>query len=243
MRTTYQPVSRIIVNNWLNIIQKLLPPRCLLCGAPGHDDMDLCQDCRQELPRNLACCYRCGEHFEIAISAPQLCGRCLKDLPSFDETFAPFLYQSEMRHLISRLKFGNDYKNARLLGTLLAKQVAEHSELPECLIPVPLHKQRYHERGFNQSIEIARQISVQLNIPMDLSSCIRSRDTGHQISLPAKQRRKNMRQAFKLVKPIHYKHIAIIDDVMTTGATVSALAKVIKQAGVSRVDVWVCARA
>lgn len=233
-----------MVNNWLNIIQKkLLPPRCVLCGRPGHDDLDLCAGCLADLPRNLSCCYRCGEHFETATGIPQLCGRCLKKPPSFDETYAPFLYQSQMRYLVGQLKFANDYKNARLLAALLAEHIADSAELPECLLPVPLHPKRYRERGFNQSIEIARHLSRQLHIPLDLQCCVRTRDTGHQTSLPAKQRRRNMRRAFSMAKPLPYRHLAIIDDVMTTGATASALAAALKLAGASRVDVWVCARA
>lgn len=233
-----------MVNNWLNIIQKkLLPPRCVLCASPGYADLDLCLGCLTDLPRNLSCCYRCGEHFETAIDVPQLCGRCLKKSPAFDETYAPFLYGSQMRYLIGQLKFANDYKNARLLAALLAEYIADNAELPDCLIPVSLHPKRYRERGFNQSIEIARHLSRQLRIPLDLTSCIRQRDTAHQTGLPAKQRRKNMRRAFELVKPVKYRHIAIIDDVMTTGATTSALASALKRAGVGRVDVWVCARA
>ncbi len=233
-----------MVNNWLNIIQKkLLPPRCVLCGDRGHADLDLCAACLADLPRNLSCCYCCGEHFEMTFAEPRLCGRCLKKPPSFDETYAPFLYQSQISYLIRQLKFANSYKNARLLGMLLATHISQTAQLPDCLLPVPLHPRRYRERGFNQSIEIARHLSRQLDIPLDLHSCIRSRDTGHQTSLPAKQRRKNMRRAFLLNKPIAAQHVAIIDDVMTTGATASALASVLKQGGVSRVDVWVCGRA
>jgi ComF family protein len=233
-----------MVNNWLNIIQKkLLPPRCVLCGSPGYGDLDLCLGCLTDLPRNLSCCYRCGEHFETAIDVPQLCGRCLKKSPAFDETYAPFLYQSQMRYLIGQLKFANDYKNARLMAALLAQHIADSAELPDCLLPVPLYPRRYRERGFNQSIEIARHLSRQLRIPLDLHSCVRLRDTGHQTGLPAKQRRKNMRLAFKVVKSLTFQHVAIIDDVMTTGATASALAAALKQAGAGKVDVWVCARA
>jgi len=179
----------------------------------------------------------------MAISALQLCGRCLKNPPSFDETYAPFLYDEAMRFLIARLKFNQHYKHARLLGTLLANYLAETAELAECIIPVPLHRKRYRERGFNQSIEIARHLSKQLSIPFDSNSCIRYKDTTHQTELPAKQRRKNIRNAFSVIKPIAYRHIAIVDDVMTTGATVEALAKTLKQHGAERVDVWVCARA
>lgn len=205
--------------------------------------MDLCQACFEDLTRNHSCCYRCGEHFETAIAAPQLCGRCLKKTPSFDETHAPFLYDDTMRFLITELKFNRRYKHARLLGNLLANHLAQTAELPECIIPIPLHRNRYYQRGFNQSIEIARHLSRQLAIPLDLTSCIRSKDTVHQTGQPAKQRRKNIRNAFTVIKPIKYQHVAIVDDVMTTGATVAALAQALKRHGVGRIDVWVCARA
>ncbi|WP_370526901.1 ComF family protein [Methylobacter sp. BlB1] len=148
-----------------------------------------------------------------------------------------------MRHLITSLKFHAHYKNARLLGQLLAEHIKESAERPDCIMPVPLHKARYRQRGFNQSIEIARTVARELQLPVDLSSCQRHRNTPHQTSLLAKQRRKNLKNAFSLMKPIQVKHIAIIDDVMTTGSTVDELAALLKKAGASRVDVWACARA
>jgi ComF family protein len=232
------------VNNWLNIIQKkLLPPRCILCAQPGQDDLDLCADCVAELPQNLCSCYRCGEHFAQPFANPQLCGRCINSPPAFDDTQAPFLYQGNIRYLISQLKFAGHYKNARLLGLLLANHLSHCAQPAECILPVPLHPHRYRQRGFNQSIEIARHVATQLHLPLDLHSCIRNRDTQQQSDLPAEQRRRNLKQAFSLVKPPAYKHIAILDDVMTTGTTAAALAQVLKAQGVERVDVWVCARA
>ncbi|MGZ4958940.1 MAG: double zinc ribbon domain-containing protein [Methylomonas sp.] len=222
---------------------KLLPPRCILCGQPGMDDLDLCADCYDDLPRNRHCCYRCGENFAVAVSAPQLCGRCLAKPPHFDETLAPFLYQGNIRYLITQLKFGHQYKNARLLAALLVRHIAQNAELPDCIVPVPLHRNRYRHRGFNQSIELARHLSKLLRLPMDLHSCVRNRDTAHQTSLPAKQRDKNMRMAFNIENELNFQHVAIIDDVLTTGATVSELALALKQSGIRRVDVWVCARA
>jgi ComF family protein len=215
----------------------------MLCGSPGANELDLCDDCFNELPRNLSCCYHCGENFAQIYDSPQLCGRCLQHTPGFDDTQAPFLYQGSMRYLITRLKFERQYKNARLLGTLLARHLATSAELPECIVPIPLHRNRYRQRGFNQSIEIARHLSTRLQIPLDIDTCIRLRDTNQQTSLSAELRRKNMRQAFGITKPPGYKHVALVDDVLTTGATASALALNLKQHGVERVDVWVCARA
>ena len=164
-------------------------------------------------------------------------------MPDFDETQAPFIYAEHLRHLITQLKFHRHYHYARLLGSLLAEHIASHCELPECLVPVPLHPARYRERGFNQSLEIARHLAKRLAIPLNFECCVRSRNTPHQIDLPAAQRMKNMKQAFSLIRPLPHRHIAIIDDVMTTGATASALAQALKRQGAERVDVWVCARA
>ena len=230
--------------NWINIIQDyLLPPTCILCGNAGSQGRDLCAACYRRLLRNDLCCYRCAETLEPPATSPMLCGRCLSSTPAFDETYAPFIYQGEMRHLITSLKFGAHYKNARLLGLLLAEHLQATAQRPDLILPVPLHKARYRERGFNQAIEIAKTVSKELHIPLDLNSCHRHKDTPHQTALTAKQRRKNMKQAFTINKPIHAQHIALLDDVMTTGSTAHELAVILKKAGVSRVDVWVCARA
>jgi ComF family protein len=178
----------------------------------------------------------------LEIDAP-LCGRCLSNPPAFDATVAPFTHQGAVRHLITGLKFNAQYKNARLLGLLLAESLQANPQRPDCIMPVPLHKARYRERGFNQSIEIARTVSKTLQIPVDVNVCVRHRNTPHQTTLTAKQRRTNIKNAFTVTKPITAQHIAIVDDVMTTGATVHELAMVLKKAGVARVDVWVCARA
>ncbi len=243
-RLTCQPERICKVNNWIDIIQDyLLPPICLLCGEPGSLSRDLCRNCHEALILNTRCCYRCAGPLEIADSLPRLCGSCLKQRPKFDETFAPFLYRGAIRYFIYCLKYRASIKNARLLGTLLAEFLSQATAMPDCIIPVPLHRSRYLERGFNQSLEIARITAKQLQIPLDYSSCRRTRNTPHQTGLAAKLRRKNMRNAFSIVKPISAQHIAILDDVMTTGTTVNELAKTLKLSGISRVDVWACARA
>lgn len=233
-----------MVYNWINIIQDcLLPPTCILCGNPGYDSRDICHSCYTHLPRNNLCCYRCGEILEPPVTAPVLCGKCLSRHPAFDETYAPFIHQGAIKHLIGHLKFGANYKNARLLGMLLADHLKQTAERPDLILPVPLHPSRYRQRGFNQAIEIGRTVAKELRIQLDLTSCKRHRDTPHQTQLSAKKRRKNLKNAFSVIKPIHARHIAILDDVMTTGSTAHELAYVLKKAGASRVDVWVCARA
>ena len=147
-----------------------------------------------------------------------------------------------MRYLIAGLKFNAEHKNARSLVLLLAEKL-KNAPRPDCIVPVPLHKARYRQRSFNQVIEIARVVIKELQLPVDLDCCIRHRDTPHQTELTGKQRRENIKNAFTVMQPMQARHIAIIDDVMTTGSTVNELARVLKKAGAARVDVWICARA
>ncbi len=230
-------------NHLIRLQNYFFPPTCILCGNSGFDLQDICSPCFTDLHRNLHCCYRCAGVFNSASDRPRLCGVCISKPPAFDSTYAPFIHQGSMRFLIARLKFNRQYKHARLLAYLLADYLEKTAETPDLIIPVPLHKKRYKERGFNQSVEIAKTLSKRLKIPLDFQTCIRSRNTPHQIDLPAKLRLKNMKNAFVVSKPIDVQHVAILDDVITTGSTVNELAKVLKKAGVSRVDVWGCARA
>ena len=116
------------------------------------------------------------------------------------------------------------------------------SNLPECIIPVPLHPQRLRVRGFNQALELARIIAKQLNIPLNYSLCQRDKSTPFQSGLSAKQRKQNLKNAFIVTKPHAYKHVAIFDDVVTTGTTVNELAKQLKNSGVETIEVWAIAR-
>jgi ComF family protein len=153
------------------------------------------------------------------------------------------MFQDSMRYLIHGLKFQHRYQNARLLGALLADSLQTGGPLPQLIIPVPLHPTRYRERGFNQAIEIGRTLAKQLHLPLEFSACRRRRDTPHQTGLTAKQRRKNMRNAFELCKPLPAAHVAILDDVVTSGTTVNEMAKILRKGGAMRIDVWACARA
>lgn len=231
-----------MVNNWLNIIQQhLLPPTCLLCGNRGQPDRDLCLPCQEALLRNTACCRQCAN--PISDLNTNLCGSCLSRPPAFDTTCAPYLHHGAMRYLITTLKFHGRYQHARILGILLADFLQANADMPELIIPVPLHPGRYRQRGFNQAIEIARIVARQLQIPLNLHACRRQRNTRHQTGLTARQRRTNMTGAFALYRPLPARHAAILDDVMTTGATTHELARTLKNAGMERVDVWTCSRA
>ena len=218
-----------------------LPTTCILCDNKGVIGKDICAICFENLLKNNYYCYQCGTPLE-SITQINLCGYCQSIAPAFKTCHAPFLYQGIIRYLITYLKFNQHYKNARLLGQLFVESLAGH-KLPQCIIPVPLHKKRYRQRGFNQSFEIAKTIGAQLQIPIEAKLCIRHRNTPHQVGLTIKDRHNNVKNAFSLIKETHYTHIAILDDVMTTGATLQEIACILKKAGVINIELWVCARA
>lgn len=221
----------------------LYPPTCLLCDAPGHDGLDLCAGCAASLPYAEHACRRCGR--ELPAAAPEYlpCGRCQKKPPLYDSLTPLFYYQEPARYLLHSLKFHRRYACARLLGTMLAARLAGLADPPEAIVPVPLHPRRYAERGYNQSLELARHLSRQLAIPLNFRHCRRIRATLPQTTLDPIQRRRNLRGAFHVEPSWPASHVAIVDDIVTTGSTVGELAKALKRAGVVRVDVWCCARA
>lgn len=230
------------MNNWLHIIQNcLFPPTCLLCGQAGVGNFHLCDDCFQCLIQNQPACPRCA--LPLPHTSSELCGQCLKSPPPFDRTFALFRYEEPVRNLIHCFKFRSGYAYGKLLGTLLAQGLQENEERPELILPIPLHRNRYSSRGYNQSLEIARVLSKTLSIPVDYQSLRRVLDTKPQLGLRAKDRRRNLKKAFALTRELSAKHVAILDDVITTGSTVSEVAKLIRKAGVERIEVWACARA
>lgn len=115
--------------------------------------------------------------------------------------------------------------------------------MPECIIPVPLHRRRLRQRGFNQALEIAKPLAKKLQLPVDFKTCIRTKHTRPQSELSAKKRQQNIKNAFTLKKPITAKHVAIVDDVMTTGNTVTELSALLRNNGVTTIEIWCCARA
>lgn len=221
----------------------LWPLTCLLCGLDGHDGRDLCRDCYRDLPwLGESVCVRC------ATSLPAVgltCGRCLQKPPLYQRIVALWHYQTPLDHLLLALKFKGKLVYAKLLGELLRDAIvssyAEQSQLPELIIPVPLHKQRLKERGFNQALELARPLK-KLGIKIDPFLCQRIRATEPQMNLPAKARHTNVKRAFTMVGKLPVKHVAIVDDVVTTGHTITELCKVLRKAGAERIDVWCCAK-
>lgn len=217
---------------------RLLPAQpCLLCGADSHNGL-CCAACDADLPRlPEAHCPICA----LPTPAGSVCGQCLQHPPAFDHTVAAFSYGFPLDKLVQALKFREHLVLVNFLADAVAQRV--HTR-PDYLVALPLHPARLRERGFNQSQLLARRISRRLYIPLLPDACQRVRNTPPQSSLPWKERDKNMRQAF-ICPPgakVGGKHIAIVDDVMTTGASLGELARALKQAGASEVSAWVVAR-
>ena len=185
------------VYNWLNSIQQILyPPRCLLCGADGDQDRDLCRDCAQDLPHNHHACARCALPLPPGSPVGVLCGACTRQAPSFDRCFAALEYDELSGFLISGLKFHHKLNHGRLLSQLLIDYLErQQAPLPDLILPVPLHRQRLRERGYNQALEIARLLGRYFERPVKPRLCRRMRDTPAQTGLDRKTRRKNLRQA------------------------------------------------
>ena len=234
---------------WHHLLDRLYPPTCVLCRGDGEPGWDLCAACREELPRNTRCCSVCAIPLPLLIQAEQRCGVCQRHPPGFDRVTAPFLYTYPLRELIITLKFQQQLALAPLLGRLLAEELLPligagdaFSVWPEVIMPVPLHPHRLRERGFNQALELARPLARQLQIPLDLKVCQRIHHTVPLSSLTAKARRSAIRGAFAVTTPSRYRHVVLLDDVVTTGSTVNELATLLLRSGVERVDVWALAR-
>lgn len=223
-------------------LRLVLPPRCLLCGAAGAEGRDLCAGCAGDFSPNTPCCPRCA--LPLKTPAP-LCGECLKREPPFAAAWVPFRYGHPLDLLEARFKFRGDLAAGRVLADLMLERASvDAPTLPLMLIPVPLHRTRLRERGYNQALELARPLARALNIPIGHDFFERTKATPPQTGLDAKARRRNLRDAFAVAMEAPLPaHIVLFDDVMTTGATLRACAHVLTQAGVRRVDVWALARA
>jgi ComF family protein len=179
-----------------------------------------------------------------AAPADAPCGDCQRRPPAFDRCIAPLLYAGAVPYLVTELKFRKRLSHGRLLGALLGRglrAVRGGVGGPDLILPVPLHPARLRERGFNQALEIARGPGRLLGLPLAAKACVRTRATAPQSALAGQARRRNLRGAFTVTGPLP-EWVAVVDDVVTTGATVEAVAQALKEAGARRVEVWAVAR-
>lgn len=225
-----------MLNNCAIGVHKHLPQACALCGARAIGDA-LCPGCLADLPwLPPAHCPQCARPTHEGT----LCASCLRHPPAFSHTHASFLYGPPIDGLIQRFKYGKDIHLALFFATHLAPQLVNSTA--DWIIPMPLHPERIRERGFNQAMEIARSLTRRLGIPLLMDAARRVRNTPAQASLPHDARLKNIKDAFTCDARVAGKRIALLDDVMTTGASLDELARTVRAAGAVEVEVWVVAR-
>lgn len=216
----------------------LFPPTCLVCGEPGHTGRDLCRACLAALPWQGPACPRCA----LPTADGRTCAACRRQPPPLAAVHATFAYLFPLDRLLPRLKFHADLAAGRLLAQCMAGALAT-AERPQALLALPLHPARLRRRGYDQARELAAPLARALGLPLCEGALWRVRATAAQSRLSASARRDNLVDAFAAAPGALPAHVALVDDVMTTGATLHAAARALHAAGVARVDAWVCARA
>nr|WP_314478051.1 ComF family protein [uncultured Pseudomonas sp.] len=227
-----------LVYNWSIFNQK-----CLLCDGPALQPYALCEPCEHQMPWLADHCSRCA--LPLAMAGLE-CGQCHRRPPAFEQVIVPWHFTFPVDTMISRFKHNRQWPLGRLMGEMagnaLSHHYAEGLPRPDVLLPVPMTKRRLRERGFNQAAMLARWWSRQLAVPCFEHLLVRTRHTTAQQHLSAKARWRNLRQAFAVCGDLSGKHVALVDDVLTTGATAQAIALVMRKAGAVRVDVYCLAR-
>jgi len=219
-----------------NLAAALFGGTCFLCRGAAREL--LCAACEADLPRlSPPLCPRCA----LASPGGAVCGRCLARPPRYDGTVAALAYAFPADALVHALKFRGELALAALLARVLLERLPPLRDV-DCVIPVPLSARRLRSRGYNHALEIARPLAAALRAPLELSLCERRRDTAPQLELPWSERERNVRGAFAIAAPLAGARVAVVDDVMTTGATLDEIAATLKGAGAASVVNWVVAR-
>jgi ComF family protein len=228
-------------------IDLLYPPRCLLCRAFLASG-SLCGSCFSAFSRLVSpVCPICGGPFADGIQEDHVCEECLRKRPYFHSAASPYLYDGRIMDAIHQFKYEGKPHMAKVLGPLLAsfgrERLSGQSGL--LIMPVPLHPKRLKQRGYNQSLLLARHVSTGMNASLDFMSLRRTRDTQVQTGLKKDERRRNVKRAFGVADrhAVKDKTILLVDDVATTGSTLNECAKVLRKAGCSKVYCLVLARA
>lgn len=237
-----------MVNNAIaTLFEGLFPAYCCLCGLRSHRHDPLCQPCQGDLQDNSNCCYRCAIPLPPlhAANTARVCGNCLRSTPPFDRVVAPWLYCERLAYLIQRWKYQQERRLTPLLASLWLQQVALRPTV-DVIIPVPLHWRRLWSRGFNQAELLCRELRILdpaiATTALHHRSVRRLRATPAQASMSASRRTANLRGAFTVRQRYDNLRVAIVDDVLTTGATAASLAGALRNAGASHIEVWCLAR-
>ncbi len=219
-----------------NLLRRLLAGRCSACG--GSSATGFCTGCREDLARVARPCSTCG--------LPLPTGACPRRTTRWllEAVVAPFEYVEPIDAHIHALKFAGRRHLGRALAEVLVDAVhaAPAARVIDVVVPVPLHRRRFLERGYNQAVEVARPVAAALRIGCYVAGIRRQRATSAQAQLDASERRANLRHAFSVTRNLKGLNVAIVDDVITTGATVNALARELKLAGARSVQAWAVAR-
>lgn len=222
------------------ILDLIIPDHCLLCGItleirPEHL---LCPHCWAALPRNISACQTCAQ----SLPSPGICGSCQLDPLVSGKTIAPLNHTGEAKYLVHQLKYQQDLRAGQALANLIADDVyRSYGSLPQCLLPIPLSYIRQVQRGYNQAAWLAHGLSHRLNIPLALHAFTRRHEPA-QHTLSRQSRLRPMTQSFRQKSKFTYAHVAIVDDVLTTGATCRALARILEKQGIKRIDIWCATR-
>jgi len=219
--------------------QLLNPGLCLGCAHELGSGQFFCAACFTELKLINNPCTLCGLENQ---TSGNHCGACLYKPPEWQNLVAPLIYQGLARDLLIELKFSQSLYLANSLVGSLIHHFQTGKPAPEVLLPVPLHRKRLFNRGYNQAFEIARALSHLLDIPVDNRALCRTRDTDSQSGLSASQRQKNIRNAFFYQPANPWSHVAVVDDIITTGSTAGEITKTLHRGGVERVEIWGLAR-
>lgn len=218
-----------------------LPTICSVCNQYHPGKHAVCADCYALLTPLPASCRHCAMPLPD-IGLP-VCGHCVRQKPAIDTIFTAYRFEEPLRTLLHEFKYRHGFYLLTFMTQLIRDGLSSASYDTHCLIPIPMHRLRIQQRGFNHAAELTKQLSRQLSIPYDLSYCKKIRHTPPQAGLNSQQRQKNIQHAFLTkLKPIPYKKITLIDDLLTTGNTANELAKTLKLNGAAQVDLWCCAR-
>lgn len=221
-----------------HFVQRVIAPSCLLCAGPSAGTL-LCAPCAADLPQLAGDHGKYCDTCALPITSGNRCGACLTHAPAYDHVCAAFTYAFPADALVQALKYRSLLAIAPLFGHAIASRLDER---PDVIVPMPLADARLRERGFNQAQEIARHVANITGIPLQPRACRKVRDTAPQVALPWKERAKNIRNAFVCDEDFTGKHVAVVDDVMTTGATLNELARNLKKAGAARITGLIVAR-
>lgn len=242
-----QTVIGFIKQKFKQIIELFLPAQCLMCALSSNGQL-ICEHCQRALLEARTCCQRCGLALDISLP---FCGDCLKQAHLFEQLHALGSYQPPYSQMVKKLKYTKQLLYGELLGELLTESIllnlsAQQISAVDYLLPVPLHRQKQRSRGFNQTQIIAQVVAKRLSTPLLLEGVERHINTTPQEGLTLSNRKKNLNGAFSISpskqQEITGAYIVIIDDVVTTGATVNSLCHTLLKAGVQRIDIWCISR-